>query len=38
LTSIERCGFEQVWKNKVIATYGTENVFFIDIDDLIKNK
>jgi len=38
LTSIEGCRFEQVWKNKVVATYGTERVFFIGLDDLIRNK
>lgn len=38
LTSIEGCSFEQIWKNKVVATYGAEKVFFIGLDDLIMNK
>lgn len=38
LTSIQGCSFEQVWKNKKTGIYGREKVFFIGIDELIKNK
>jgi len=38
LTSIQGCSFEQVWKNKKTGIYGKEKVFFIGIDELIKNK
>ena len=38
ITSIEDCSFEEVWKNKAVGTYGEEEVFFIGIDELIKNK
>jgi len=38
ITSIEGCGFEKIWRNRTIATYGREKVFFIGIDELIKNK
>jgi len=38
ITSIEGSRFKDVWNNKVISTYGDEKVFFIGIDELIKNK
>jgi predicted nucleotidyltransferase len=38
MTSLEGCEFEEAWKNKVRGKYGTEDVFFMGIDDLIKTK
>ena len=38
ITSIEGCSFAQVWKNKRKGKYGKENVYFIGLDELIKNK
>ena len=38
ITSIEGSRFKDVWKNKVIGTYGDEKVFFIGSDELMKNK
>lgn len=38
LTFIEGLSFGQIWKNKVKGTYGQEKVFFIGIEELIKNK
>lgn len=38
LTSIEGCDFEEVWKNKIKGRYGKEWVYFIGLDELIKNK
>jgi predicted nucleotidyltransferase len=38
ITSILGCSFDQVWKNKVIGTYGKEKVYFIGIDELISTK
>lgn len=38
ITSIEGCNFEEVWDNKQMGIYGKEKVFFIGINDLIKNK
>jgi len=38
LTSIEGCVFKQVWQHKKIGFYGKEKVYFIGINDLIKNK
>lgn len=38
ITSIEGCTFQEIWKNKQVGTYGEEEVFFISIDELIKNK
>jgi hypothetical protein len=38
ITSIEGCTFEQVWKNKKKGVYGKENVYFIGLNELIKNK
>ena len=38
LTSIEGCTFSEIWKKRVKGTYGNEKVFFIGIDELMKNK
>ena len=38
VTSIEGCTFKQVWGNRGKGKYGKENVHFIGLDDLIKNK
>lgn len=37
-TSIQGCTFKQVWKHKKIGFYGKEKVYFIGINELIKNK
>ena len=38
ITSIGGCDFKQVWENRKVSSYGKEKVFFIGIDELIKNK
>ncbi len=38
LTSIEGCSFDEIWKNKKRGTYGKQKVFFIGLNELIKNK
>jgi len=38
VTSIEGCDFKEVWKNKTCGRYGAQKVFFIGVDELIKNK
>ena len=38
VTSIDGCSFEEVWKNKKAGFYGEEKVFYIGINELIKNK
>ncbi len=38
LTSIEGLSFREVWKNKTASFYGKQRVFFIGINELIKNK
>jgi len=38
LTSVEGCSFDCAWKNKVRGKFGSEKVFFIGLDDLIKLK
>ncbi len=38
LTSIEGCNFPEVWKHKKTSRYGKQKVFFIGINELIKNK
>ncbi len=38
LTAIEGVSFDKVWKNKKKGFYGHEEVHFIGLDDLIKNK
>ncbi len=38
ITSISGCSFELVWKNKKSAKYGKEKVYFIGLNELIRNK
>lgn len=38
LTSLEGCGFKRVWGNKEVGRYGRQGVFFIGLEDLIRNK
>ena len=38
VTAIDGVTFEQVWKNKRSRKFGPVRVFFIGLDDLIKNK
>ncbi|MFH1683312.1 MAG: nucleotidyltransferase [Candidatus Margulisiibacteriota bacterium] len=38
LTSIKGCSFSEVWKNKKRGIYGKVKVYFIGINELIKNK
>ena len=38
LTSIDGVMFEDVWKNKIEGKYGSEKVYYISRNDLIKNK
>ncbi|MEW6686046.1 MAG: hypothetical protein AB1393_07565 [Candidatus Edwardsbacteria bacterium] len=38
ITSIEGCNFKQIWENKEMGNYGKQKVFFIGINELIKNK
>ncbi|MBI1883597.1 MAG: nucleotidyltransferase [Chlamydiae bacterium] len=38
ITSIDGCTFEEVWKNRQKGKYGGEIVFFIGLEELIKNK
>ncbi len=38
LTSLSGCIFHEVWENKQSGNYGDAKVFFIGLDDLIKNK
>ena len=38
MTSIEGCSFEEAWKTKISATYGRQKIFFIGINELLKNK
>ncbi|MCK4642765.1 nucleotidyl transferase AbiEii/AbiGii toxin family protein [bacterium] len=38
ITSIDGCSFEKIWENKEKGTYGKTDVFFIGLDELIKNK
>lgn len=38
ITSIDGCSFEQVWKNKKRGNYGKGKVYFIGVEELIKNK
>ncbi len=35
ITNVE---FDSVWKNKIAGSYGKEAIFFIHLDDLLKNK
>lgn len=38
ITSIVGCDFRQAWRNKKPGIYGKEKVFFIGLEELIKNK
>lgn len=38
VTSIDGCSFNKVWENKVKGKYGDEDVYFISLEELIKNK
>lgn len=38
LTSITGVSFREVWRNKTTGTYGKENVFFVGLKELIRNK
>ena len=38
LTSIDGCAFDGIWKARTKGTYGREKVFFIGLNELIKNK
>lgn len=38
LTSIDGCDFNEIWQNKIIGKYGNIEVFFIGLEQLIKNK
>ena len=38
LTSIEGCDFKEVWENKTKGAYGKQKVFFIGLNELVKNK
>ena len=38
ITSIQGLTFNKVWKNRTTGRYGKEKVFFIGLNELIKNK
>ena len=38
VTSIDGCTFKEIWKNKRRGRYGNESVYFIGLNELIKNK
>lgn len=38
LTLIDGCTFEEAWKNKKTGRYGKEKIYFIGLDDMIRNK
>jgi hypothetical protein len=38
LNKLEAFQFQDIWQNKVTGDYGSEKVYFISLDDLIKNK
>ena len=38
ITFIRGCSFKKAWKGKVSGVYGKQKVFFIGLDELIKNK
>lgn len=38
LTSLEGFHFDDIWENKTMGVYGSENVFFMGLDDLIRSK
>jgi predicted nucleotidyltransferase len=38
LNKLEGFQFQDIWKNRVAGIYGSEKVYIIGLDDLIKNK
>ncbi len=38
ITSISGCTFDEVWENKKVGRYGKEKVYYIGLQELIKNK
>lgn len=38
ITSLEGCSFKEVWRNRRVSRYGKQKIFFIGINQLIKNK
>ena len=38
VTAIDGCSFGRIWKNRKKGSYGKQKVFFIGLDDLIRNK
>ena len=38
LNKLEGFHFQHIWKNRMTGVYGSEKVFIIGLDDLIKNK
>lgn len=38
LNQISNGEFDSIWKNKIPGHYGKESIFYIHMDDLIKNK
>ncbi|HIE06129.1 MAG TPA: hypothetical protein EYP58_04940 [bacterium (Candidatus Stahlbacteria)] len=38
ITSISGCSFDEVWRNKTVGKYGKGKVYFIGLNELIKNK
>jgi len=38
ITSIDGCTFNKAWKNRKKGVYGEQKVFFIGLNELIKNK
>ncbi|MDP2911204.1 MAG: nucleotidyltransferase [Candidatus Omnitrophota bacterium] len=38
MTSIEGCGFAEIWNNRKRGKYGNEKIYFIGLKELIKNK
>lgn len=38
LNKLEGFEFQDIWQNRVTSDYGSEKVYFIGLDDLIKNK
>ncbi|MBL7084954.1 MAG: hypothetical protein ISS43_02460 [Candidatus Omnitrophica bacterium] len=38
ITSLQGCTFKQIWENKIVGKYGSQKVYFIGINELIKNK
>jgi len=38
ITSLQGVAFKKIWENKAVGVYGNEKVFFIGLNELIKNK